>query len=272
MKSVSRLFFFLLIAAVTLTACDSFGNLSREEFVIPPTTSPVDLRPSGPTPTRRPVPTPLPTEELARPLSESPEPVATVVVLSEEQQSVLGLESIMAAQLAGLSVNALRATITRENLSSGEIGATLLEFVRPNSYRMATEELELIVAAGQTFLKDKTANWLISAGEQTERFGTLFAPFTDEQFVEAQLELLSTTVEEMRLVGEEDLNSIPTRIFTYSGQMAGIETPVQTTVWIGIEDTLLHKQVVTYATNGENIRLSTAFEYSDSVRIEPPLP
>jgi hypothetical protein len=271
-KAVCRLLFFLLIAAMTLTACDFFGNFSREEFVVPPTTSPLDLLPPGPTPTRRPIPTPLPTEELARPLSESPDPIATAVVLSEEEQAVLGIESVMAAQRAGLSVNALRATITDENLSSGESGATLLEFVRPNSYRMVTEELELIVAAGQTFLKDITANWLVSAGEQTERFGTLLAPFTDEQFVAAQLELFSRTVEGIRLVGEEDLNGIQTQIFTFSAQTAGVETPVQTTVWIGIEDTLLHKQVITYAENGENYRLTTAFEYGDSVRIEPPLP
>ena len=275
MKSELRLLLFLVVAAVTVAACDTAGDLGVEginPINAQATTPPGNSIPAGPAPTRRPAPTPLPTEELARPRSESPDPVATAEEMSEEEQAELGRESILAAQRAGLTVDALRVTITNENLSSGESGSILLEFVRPNSYRMVTEELELIVAAGQTFLKDISTNWLVSPGEKTDGFEGLFDPFTDEQFVEAQLVALSTNIEELRLVGEEPLNGIPTRVFTYFDQSAEDEAPVQTTVWIGSEDGLLYRQVITFASNGENHRLTTAFEYGDTVRVEPPLP
>jgi hypothetical protein len=281
MKPGLRLLIFLLIAAVTVAACDPLDDLAVEEIKVQATTPPESLIPTGPAPTRRPVPTPLPTEELARPRSESPDPVATAEEMnqeemteemSEEEMTEVGLESILAAHRAGLAVEALRATITNENLSSGESGSLLLEFVRPNSYRMVNEELELIVAAGQTFLMDKTTNWLISPGEQTERFEGLFDPFTDEQFVEAQLEALSMNIEDVRLVGEEPLNDILSQVFTYSEQPAGDEAPVQTTVWIGSEDGLLYRQVITFVLNNENYQHTTAFEYSDSIHVEPPLP
>jgi hypothetical protein len=272
MKPGLRLYIFLLVAAVTVAACDTPDDLVVEEINTQATTPPVSLIATGPAPTRRPVPTPLPTEELVRPRSESADPVATVVEMSEEAMTELGLEGILAAQRAGLTVEALRVKVTNENLSSGESGSFLLEFVRPNSYRMVTEELELIVAAGQTFLLDKTANWLVSPGEQTERFEGLFDPFTDEHLVEAQLEALSTNIEEIRLVGEEPLAGILTRVFTYSDQTAEDEAPIQTTVWIGSQDGLLYRQVITFVSNNEIYQHTTAFEYGDSVRVEPPLP
>ena len=277
MRSKLWLLLFLMVAAATVAACDTIGDLGIEGVNAidgRTATPPEGSIPTAQNPTRRAVPTPLPTEAPDQPLLEPTEPVATAVEIeiSDEEQTELGLENIEAAQRAGLTVDAIRATITNENLNSGESGSTLLEFVRPNSYRMVTEEFELIVAAGQTFLKDKSANWLVSPEEQTEKFEGFFEPFTDEQFVEAQLEALSTNIEELNLVGQERLNDISTRVFTYFEQTAEDETPVHTTVWIGSEDGLLYRQVITFALNGENYQLITNFEYGDSVRIEPPLP
>lgn len=271
-QSMLRLLLLLLVTTGSLVACGTLGDLTEPEFIIPATTSAKDLVPEGPTPTRRPAPTPLPTEELAGPRSESPEPEATAVELSSEEQADMGLQSIQSARLAGLTVNAVRATMTAVNLTSGERDTILLEFVRPDSFRMVTEELELIVAAGNTFIMDKTANWLVSPGEQTERFGTLFDPFTDIQFVEAQLETLASNSQDIQFVGEEELNGNTTRVFTFSEPIVDDQAPVTTTVWIGAEDGLLYQQVITFTSNGENHENSTAFGYGDSIHIEPPVP
>ncbi len=275
MKPELRLLLFLVVAAFTVVACDAFDDLAIEgvsEINSQGTGSSEGLIPSGPTPTRRPVPTPLPTEEPDRPRSESANPTATAVEMREEQQAELGPESIIAAQRAGLTVEALRATIVNENLNSGESQAILLEFVRPNSYRMVTEEHEIIIVSGQTYFRDNSANWLVSPGDQTQRFEGLFDPFTDEQSVADQLEALSTTITEIRLVGEESLSDRPTQIVTYSEQAAGDGAPLQTTLWIGLEDGLFHRQVITFGINDENFQITTEYEYGDSIRVEPPFP
>lgn len=265
----------IIVVGLSLGACNNIGELADERsdgFSGLTTATPGGIAQTGPTPTRRPVPTLFPTEEPARPRSESLEPVATVVDISDEEQAALALEMIKTAHRSGLTVDGVRATIIYDNLTAGDSEALLLEFVRPSSFRMVTDELDLIVTAGQTYSKDETATWLVSPVEMMDRFDGLFENFINEQYVEARLEELSANIIDVHLIGEESLNGIAVLVFNYSEQPVEDEAPVHTSLWIGAEDGLLYRQVTAHNFDNFEHQITTDFEYSDTVRINPPVP
>lgn len=215
-----------------------------------------------------PLPTLFPTEELITPGSGGDESTGGS---GEGIPAEDALDAIFGAQRSGLAVDALRVTMVNENLTTEQSDTTVIEFVRPGDFRMAGQGFQMIVVDGQTYIQDEGGNWLVSPIEMGDMFQGLFDAYTNQEYVDSLLEDLEVTITDVVNIGEEVLNGVSTRVYSYSSQTALTPDMSKTTIWIGVDDGLVYQQQIEQTLNGEDTRMTMTYEYEDVV-IEAPLP
>ncbi len=262
---------FIVLAALPALACQNFlgsGNDESEPTAIV-TAITEEVSPAEPTV----APTEVPAEPTEAPTAE---PIQEPVEESEDSAGEAGidaLEEIFRARRAGLDVDAVRVTMIDEDLSSGEITSqTLVEFIRPDSVHLASEGFEMIVVGGNTYLREEGGDWLQSPVPMGDLFAELLDEFTNPEAVEELLDDLFLTVENVNFIGQEALDGKQTRVYEYTATSSLDDSASQNTIWVGVDDGLLYRQLIDSDNEGVQSRMTMTYEYGEDITIEAPIP
>ena len=167
-------------------------------------------------------------------------------------------------------VDAVRVTVTSENLDTGDTTVSTAAFIQPDSYFLADDTIDAFIAGGKSYVKNDQGGYdetfdmsFIVAGLVT----TLIDPWATE----AGLVMVTLAEPEggSNLVGEETLRGVKTQIYEYAIPLpaAVSEEPILYRVWIGADDELAYRQVIEHPV--ERTRSTLEFEY-DGVEIPAP--
>jgi hypothetical protein len=182
------------------------------------------------------------------------------------------IDDISSAYRARSSADALRVVTVIENLTTQDRQISLISFIRPNSFRIVKEDLEIVIAGGQTYSKEKSANWFVSPREDTSKLGQVFDPYLENEVIESEIRSLRLNATDLIYEGRESFDGKDMHILTFSITRSNAGSERQVEVWLGSEDGLLYRQVEEYSINGEQLRKLSSYRYGTDVTIEPPFP
>jgi hypothetical protein len=225
-------------------------------------------------------PVEAPTQELEAPPTEAPEtpPTEELTAIPAEEtgddEDFEGdsLADIFGAQRSGLQVDALQIHMISENSTTNETSETIIEFVKPDRFHMASAGFELIVIGETTYIKDESGVWIESPIAMGDMFGETIASFTDEESVSQLIDDLQGSITDLQYLGEETVNGNKTKVYEYSADDPFVGSTIRTTVWIGVDDGLMYRQVIEGETPQAQTILTTEYEYGEDVSIEAPIP
>lgn len=257
---------------IGITACFPFNTLIDSSPGSSSSTSGQSISGDGAASTRRPVPTPLPTVEIPILPTATPEPD----LFSEDRLSAelagFDIDDISGAYRARSNANALRVVTVIENLTTRDRQVSSIAFIRPGSFHVLKEDFEIIITEGQTYSKEKGANWFVSPREDTSKLGQIFDPFLENETVESEIRRLRLNAKDLIYAGRESFDGKEVQVLTFSWKNSNSESERQVEVWLGDEDGLLYRQVEEYSLNGEQIRKLSSYRYGSDVEIDPPFP
>lgn len=216
---------------------------------------------------RRPFPTPFPTVEVPPTPTPTPEPSED---LDEELE--LSVEDLESAFAAALYADALSASIATENLTSGQRESVIYEFIRPDRFHLLTANIEVVVSDGLTYRRQSGTNWLISPVQAMEEFDGIFDPYLDDEVAKTQLDDLLSNATDVQVEGQRMVDGAEYYVVTYKKNQPADPPPQTTTVWIGVKDGLLYRQIIDFVENEQNYRTTIAYAYGEDVAIARPYP
>lgn len=148
----------------------------------------------------------------------------------------------------------------RSTTIARSVSTTLLEYVAPERFRMVTDRAETIVTRGATYIRYKGGKWAIAPVDVSE----LIAKFRDPKDLDEVAQ-----AREIRLVGPELLDSVPTLVYQYVNGEAS--QPTTTKVWVKVSDGLPKKKEAGSEYGSEKIRSVQIIEYDPNISIQSPL-
>jgi hypothetical protein len=168
------------------------------------------------------------------------------------------------------AVDAVRVTVTTENLDTGETSVTLAEFVQPDSFHMVDDTLDVFIVGGKSYGKDEGGSW-----EETFDMSFVVGPLVnnliDPFTVEAGLAMATFSAPdgEPMSLGELSFNGIATVGYEYTIELQGLdpEDAVIYRIWIGVDDELAYRQEIVHPI--KRTRSVLEYEY-DGVQIVAP--
>lgn len=258
-----------LLAVVLLAACNSREFVEdANQFINPmPSISASNVTQQNQDAQRRPFPTPFPTVEIPPTPMPTLEPGENI-----EDELELGIKDLEIAYLAVLSADALSASVTNENLSKGERESIIFEFIRPDDFHLLTADYEVVVSGGLTYRRQLGTNWLISPVQAMEEFGGIFDPYFEEELAKTQIDDLLSTTADVQVEGQRIVDGTQYYVVTFTKIQPTDLPPQITTVWLGVEDRLIYKQVINFVENELNFRTTIAYAYGEDVEITRPYP
>ncbi len=269
--SLYWLLLFFLLAALPALACSTLAGSDEDEAseVVVEATQEAEAEPVE-APTQE--PEAPPTEALESPPTDEPTAVPAEDTSEAENLEGDSLADIFGAQRSGLEVDALRIHMISEDSTTNETSETILEFVKPDRFHMASQGFELIVIGETTYIKDESGVWIESPIAMGDMFGETINAFTDEESVSQMIEDLQVSITDLQYLGEETVNDNKTKVYEYSADDPFGGSTVYTTVWIGVDDGLLYRQVMAGETLDTQGTLTFEYEYGEDVSIEAPIP
>jgi outer membrane lipoprotein-sorting protein len=268
--SLYWLLLFFLLAALPALACSTITGSDEDEAaeVVVEATVVAEAEPVE-APTQEPEAPPTDAPEV----SPTEEPTAVPAEDTGEGEALEGdsLADIFGAQRSGLEVDALRIHMISEDSTTNETSETIIEFVKPDRFHMASEGFELIVIGETTYIKDESGVWIESPIAMGDMFGETISAFTDEESVSQLIDDLQVSITDLQYLGEETVNGNKTKVYEYSADDAFGGTTVFTTVWIGVDDGLMYRQVMAGETLEDQGTLTFEYEYGEDVSIEAPI-
>lgn len=263
-----RLAAFGFLVTILLTACNSREFVEdANQFINPmPSIPSTNATQQNQNAQRRPFPTPFPTVEIPPTPTPTPEPDDGLDL------PVLGIEDLESAFIGALYADALSVSIANENLTNGERYSLMYEFIRPDKFHLVTADSEIVVSDGYTYRRQPGTNWMISPGQAMELFEGILDPYLEEEVAKTQIDDLLSTTTDVRVEGQRIIDGTEYYVLTFTEIQPGEAPPGKTTVWVGVRDGLLYRQINLFVENGQEFRTTITYAYGADVEITRPYP
>ncbi len=179
---------------------------------------------------------------------------------------------ISGALRPGLEVDAIRVTISSEDLASGEITTSLAEFVQPDNYHLFDDTMDALIVDGKSYIKNEEGGWE-EAFDLSLAVGVVVNSVIDPALIEAGLIMgtFSGPTGEKAFLGEESIGANTTRVYEYKIVLPGLgeEDAVTYRAWIGSDDELIYRQLIEHPIKGTRSTIEYVYE---GVEIVAPAP
>lgn len=244
-----------------------------------PTTTPAPEPTGAMDPTEEPSPTntvePEPTGAPEPTTEPNQEPTAEPKATDEpEEPSGTGgpvVDVLRRATQQQLKQKSYRATQTTVNLASDEKITSSVEYLAPDRYRViqnvpGRQKREIILVGNKGYIREGNGEWQQAPFD----IGALVKAFRDP----AALNQLLKGVKNGKQVGQERVNGVQTRVYTYDSTFdnpSGEDIRSKNRIWIGAKDGLPYKS----ESEGEfaNVKSKTTsiYDYKAEIKIEAPI-
>jgi hypothetical protein len=150
--------------------------------------------------------------------------------------------------------------------ASGSV-QNVVEFVPPDRYRVvvntAAGSIEMVIIGKKAYQKVGD-RWIESPMDVGSMIEQLSSTATEEAI---------KGMSDVKLVGPETLDGVPTLAYTYTSKVkiGDVETTSASKLWVGVADGLPRKQVVEGETMGVKSITTLLFEFDQTIRIEAPM-
>lgn len=281
MRSLLPRLLLALIVLGTLTACGQPAAVPSQPTAAPQaTTAPAatvvpaataTAAPSATTPataTSAPTATIAATATTAATATIAPSPTTPAPAADESNapQGQGALDLLVQSGKAQLDQNAFRATLTTTD-AGGKETTVVLEYVKPNSFHIASPEQEIIIVKDGTFIKQGAAPWQKSPVDMQ----SMMSDILSQQGIEAMIK--DVKYQDIKLVGVDVIGGKPMWVYQYKSTLdaGGTQVSAESKNWIGVLDKLPYRvEAVSDAGSGAKYTVTGVYEYGDNIKIEAP--